>query len=540
VVNETPDQPKPAAPSVKAAVSPPLSSAAKKPAPSKPAAPPKKEASPFKDAPVAESDWSPGEDSSFDSQPTQAHIPEPTPPSDRPFAGASMRDPARPSKPAPVSDDPLNEETAAPEDSEVSEEARPFGDATFLAIQRLGKKKNKSRKLLIGLAAAAAVAAGFFVLTQGPRDSQGPSVAEVPSQTPPETVATLVRPPEWYTDQGPVFQRFLSQMASMPQSELNLPQNRALIAEALVLNGSLSGNFDQVAQGVSFGSSLVLSYPQEVFGFYALAAAAFFKEDAQTMRDLVGRWPENHKKSFEYRLTQSFVETQSPDRSSASSLLKSLLSEYEDHSRAQVLALSFALDHWATAETDWGAEQLQSLVKKFTSQRSKLTQAGAPLPDFYRSVDRRLQRKLNAEKPAAVAQAAPTPTPPKKSEAKVEPKKAPPKPAPKAKQPTKLPSPSSTLVAANKKTERELSQAEKIYQEGLEQLKANKTSEAIVTFQKSLRLDPDLAESYRQLGEIYMKRNENDRALRSLKIYLQLKPDSSDKQVVEGWINSLQ
>jgi len=42
------------------------------------------------------------------------------------------------------------------------------------------------------------------------------------------------------------------------------------------------------------------------------------------------------------------------------------------------------------------------------------------------------------------------------------------------------------------------------------------------------------------MGMIYMARKESERALRSFKIYLQLKPETNDKQMVEGWISSLQ
>jgi tetratricopeptide (TPR) repeat protein len=399
------------------------------------------------------------------------------------------------------------------------------------------------------------------------------------------------------------------------------------------LNGLLSGNYDQVAQGMGFSSSLLIANPGDVYGFYGLTTNALFKEDVATLTDLVNRWPNANRSDLEFKLASMLVGSRSGQRVPAIELGKQLLQEFPNSSRVRVVTLAASIDAWNEAQQILGDRTSQDLVRDFQTKKAAIEKSGVSAPEIFNSLERKLQRKgalggsskpaqetrvsERNEVPKAPAQPAkethseskaakpkemplqkPTeesmtqrlnqraaqkmmtggPAPATKESTPAEPKPAPieakndslPAPgttapdtataqaAPPATQaaaptqtapkgsstakapPTRLPKPTEQLVAQTKQEHHEESEAAKLFRQGVSFLSANKADEAIVAFQKSLRFDPDYAESYKKLGEIYMKRQDKERALRSFKIYLQLKPDSSDKQVVEGWISSLQ
>ncbi len=490
-----------------------------------------------------------------------------------------------------------NEESASQED----EGPRPFGDATFLAIQKMGSGKQSKRKALIAASLALIVVAAFFLISRGPiqPDSEY-SELETKSVEP----VKLSRPSNWYDDDPEVLQRFLTQMASLPAEEQTQPKNRSQIAEALILNGLLSGNFDQVAQGMGFSSSLLASDPDRTYGFYGLATYALYKDDLASLTDLVNKWPSGNQGDPEFKWSTIYVKGKGTNRTSALEMARDLLAKKENGGFRMTLAvLSVGAETWNEASQIIGEDQMASLLRAFNRRKDSLERSQVQLPALMRNLDRKLQRRAKdleqspkstavaegqrvsrgAKKPEApivqqapapeaprqvdvpVAKASPSPAVPAPEEPSPLQKKvedsataslnqrvaermkaaqtskpsAKPAPAPAAK-PTKLPKPSAELVAANKQEVKEESEAAKLFREGERFLGEKKEEEAILAFQKSLRFDPDFAESYRKLGEIYMQKADKERALRSLKIYLQLKPDSSDKQLVEGWISSLQ
>lgn len=485
-------------------------------------------------------------------QPTPMEDHQPTQITARPFS----RDPAKSDKQPIESSEPesIEEDTAAP---------RPFGDATFLAIQRMGTGKTGKRKVLIAASLVIILVGGFLYVTRNPSPDVSQRTAVAPAQI--ESVK-MTRPNRWYNDEPEVYQRFLSQMATLPASEQAIPKNKALIAEALILNGILSGNYDQVAQGMGFASSLIASSPSEIYGFYALSTFATFKEDTTTLSGLVLRWPEGNKKDLEYKLAFILSGIKNGKKIEALEMSKNLLIENPGLDRVQIVVLAAALESWNEANQILGEKNLQEITKVFQKKKEGLEKSGAQLSDLYVSIDRKLQRKAQTPKSEpkvevepkveAKMEAAPPPSTNKESiterlnrraaermqakrqqreqQAAATPEKA--VPANKK----HLPKPNSTLIATNKQAKQEQSEAAKLYNQGADFMKSNKLDEAAMAFQKSLRFDPDFADSYKKLGEIYMKRSDKERALRSFKIYLQLKPDSSDKQLVEGWISSLQ
>ena len=494
----------------------------------------------------------------FQTTPPEAHMP--TQISVRPFA----KDPAKSDKVKKEAESESNPEESSEESSESTSAPRPFGDATFLAIQKMGSGKTGKRKVLIAASLAIIFLGGFFLMSRGP--SSDPS--QISTISPAQIAAvTISRPDRWYQDEPEVYQRFLSQMATLPVSERGLPKNKALIAEALILNGILTGNYDQVAEGMGFASALITSRPSEIYGLYALSTYATFKDDTSTLMGLTSRWPESNRRDVEYKLAFILSGVKGGKKIEALEMAKSLLSESQGMARAETVALAAALESWNEANQILGEKNLSDLVRAFQKRKQGLERNGIPLPELYSSVEKKLLRRQQVAKAEAKVETQPEPKPaPKVEPKKVEEPK--PAPAPQAtgesiterlnrraaermqakqqkaievpKKPAQLPRPTSALIATNKQAKQEQSEAAKLYNQGLELLKGNKQDDAVVAFQKALRFDPDFADSYRKLGEIYMSRSDKERALRSFKIYLQLKPDSTDKQLVEGWISSLQ
>ncbi len=441
------------------------------------------------------------------------------------------------------------------------EASRPFGDATLAQIQVQIKKEKKVPWRAIGL--------GTFVLTliglswyvienrkaiPAVKDntSSGPSF-----QAEPVIPTKLNKPSKWYRDDPLVYQDFLNQMAALPSSEQSNPEKRALISEALIMNGVLSGNNDQVVTGLGYASSLLAAYPNAIYGFGGLALFAIFQEDTATLENLLKRWPQAGDVTPDLRLIRMIVagrhskEVDGPKE--ALRLGQSLLDEYPEFTRALAWFLLFATENPSLTDMAIvGTNDYSALVKQFgkTLQYFKANQI--PLPELYRNLERKLSRKglLNAsakdekKSPAPPPveqkkQASPPPAKTTKTAAAIKPKVAPAKkPSPAV--PSQLPKPDPDLIALNMQSQSTKQKGQLSFSLGQQQLQQNKVNEAINSFQEAIRSDPSLSEAYKQLGIIYMGRQQRDRALKNLKLYLQLKPDSTDRQIVLGWIESLQ
>lgn len=493
------------------------------------------------------------------------------------------------------------------EENRVSaNQPKPFGDATFFALQNMAKVKRPSRRWVAISTAVLLAAAAYFVLTQGP-SSRSPELVQkkIEPTQPAHPMVAMDRPANWYGEDSNVFQDFLNQTAARPPADQKKPEVRSLVAEALILNGLLNGADDQTAIGLGIASSLIAAYPTEIYGLYGLATYAQWRDDPTTLGDLIQKWPPNRHSDPEYRVSEMIVE-KSKNLKHAVELAKAYLAELPTHRRTQILIYSVYLDAPEDLQKSFGESTVHAMQKIYQKVRSSYG-ANAALPQILKSIDKKMARRTQT---AAVSQtpepqktaepAKPTevekkekkgsvaaqensgdatqrlneralqrleekrrqlladsqkyePTPAAPAEKNLEPgvsegaqttaapspTKAPTKEAKKV-DPKKLPRASNDLVATNKEIKREKSEAQKVFDEGVSLQKANRVDEAINMYQKTLRLNPDFADVYRNLGVIYMNRRDNERALRNFKIYLQLKPDGADKQMVEGWISSLQ
>lgn len=452
-----------------------------------------------------------------------------------------------------ASNEQLSETPApAPQPEPEREDPRPFGDATFAEIQNIGSstKKKKSPLLIAAIVIVFAGIAGIIFYSPTPP-------TPLTTLPPPIAEKKIVRPSRWYKDDPAVFQDFLTQMATLPPQEQGRPERRALIAEALILNGILTGTSDQISSGLGYASSLIAAYPQNSYGFSGLSTFAFFQGDFQTLEDLVARWPSDNSESPELILAKIITDFKKNSPAESLNKLKALLRTNEDFPRGQAAVLFIGLDNMNLAEDIFGIQAILEMAKKFEKQAQQIKSQASALPAFYRDIDRKIQRKnlLNdsppskPEPPKKIVDTPPpaaslpppvvipkTPPPPPVQEIQPESKKIASKPV----APNKLPKPDPDLIALNKKSRSARVAATQLYNQGISKLKQNQTEQAIQLFQKALREDPDMAEAYKELGIIYMGRQEKDRALRALKIYLQLKPDSDDKQLVESWITSMQ
>lgn len=459
--------------------------------------------------------------------------------------------------------EPPRQEEKSEEKEEKQEPLRPFGDATFLAIQRMARPKKKSFVAIAVVAAIViAVSLSFLKSPQAPapEEKTQPVAAKSAPASPQKT--QINRPRGWYKDDPTVYQDYLSQIAARPIPDQQKPEARAQLAEALILNGILSGASDQVSSGMVIASSLMAANPQEAHGFYGLITYSLWKDDLQTISDLVARWPDNNRRDPEYRLGKIVVEGRAGKMQQALQDAKSLLSDHPDFQRAVAWTLNLSLESPQTALSVLGEKTLADLQKSYLKHREFLKSNGDPRLALYIGIDKKLnkngfiaEKESSTEAPSAARQRenASTKDLNEKAAKKLETTQKTDKPekiekaektekAEKIAKPEskKLPKPSPDLVAANTQAKKEVSAAEKLFQRGNELYKQNKVDEALVEYQKALQLNSDYADVYKRLGMIYMNRQEKDRALRSFKIYLQLKPEGDDKQVVEGWISSLQ
>lgn len=461
--------------------------------------------------------------------------------------------------------------------SEPSESAeppsmRPFGDATFAEIQQASSRPSGNSKKYIswtagGLVLVLLLGYGFTNFKSRPKDhstananktlSQPAPVksGENPAQQPTEIQTLVKKSPSWYRDDPSFYQDFLTQTATLPISEQQKPENRALLADALISNGMLTGAEDQIMSGLGIASALLAGYPTSIYGYYGLFTYAAWKEEVSNLLDLVKSWPVQYQNGPEYRLAKAISASRTGPAKAALEDLKNLIAEYPEYFRTQMWTLLVSLDHSKDAEDVIGKPKVQEMIKKFEKRRG-LLKSGF-VPTLYTSIERRLRKKgiaiAEAEpkaEPSSIKKTDPnesgmTAAPARKTAAiEVVPTKQPKieKTAKKKNEKGKkvLPKAEPELIALNQQTSKMRQAAMKLFQEGSLKQRENKIDEAITLYQNALREDPDLADVYKQLGVIYMNRQEKERALRAFKIYLQLKPESDDRQVVQAWISSMQ
>ncbi|MGA0163490.1 MAG: tetratricopeptide repeat protein, partial [Bdellovibrionota bacterium] len=234
--------------------------------------------------------------------------------------------------------------------------------------------------------------------------------------------------------------------------------------------------------------------------------------------------------------------------------------QYPEFQRANNLGLMFLLDTPNSSENLFSEQKKKEMIETYKAHRSKIERELKELPNLFRQIDEKLNESTDVarspEAPKQIPGQAPLPpekTLPKKQDtavAQAENRASKPKapatrtnppasPARKSQQ-SRLPPPSENLIAQNKLSNQNQSQADVIFSRANDLLKKGDDPGALKLYRDALKLNPEFAEIYKRIGMIYMKRKESDRAIRSFKLYLQLKPNSQDKKVVEGWISSLQ
>ncbi|MDB5037254.1 MAG: hypothetical protein JWQ35_782 [Bacteriovoracaceae bacterium] len=477
------------------------------------------------------------------------------------------------------------EESEPGSESESEEKAplRPFGDATFAEIQVRGRNKKNKKWISVALGVVVVAALSFLIFNSFKSHRSIESSAS--KVTPVIATATVKKSNGWYKDDPSFYQDFLSQMAALPLEEQQKPENRALIADALISNGMMNGADDQIISGIGFASGLIAAYPTASYGFLGLSSYAIWKEDLSTLGDLVKRWPADTQSSLEYRFSKAVVDSRSQTFRAGLDEMKKIIDEQPDLFRAQAWILLLALDHTKDAEQVFAGHKLQEFSKIYQKRRAGFRN-GSPVPTLFQSIDKRLSKKGSnfADTPAVKKDGAheelvKEPVSAPVAKAKAEPKtqvadqtaelnnRAAQKFAQKKNELNKngtvkeskkelrkkakaaalaekakkvLPKADPELIALNKQSSKTKVEGQKLYEQGNQKQKENKVDEAIALYQSALRSDPDLAEVYKQLGIIYMNRQERERSLRAFKIYLQLKPESEDRQVVQGWISSMQ
>lgn len=461
-----------------------------------------------------------------------------------PFRGAAM-DPSR-AAPPPIQD------PGEPEES--SEAFRPFGDATLLEIQKMGRKKGGLRLPLKSLAA------GLVFVALGAAAYWGWNQWSGGSESQAFVTHNIFRPSGWYEHEPSVYQSVLTQMAALPRDEQESPENRALLAESLILNGLLAGDSNQILSGLGIATSLSVIFPNSPISFYGVSAYAIGQNDVRTIQDLFDRWPESHRDDPEFEVLAIIHFARSGQIEEALRRAQQLLAERPDFVRGKIHSLQVALQNPELAEKILGTEQIESLKTAYRNHRDSIATQVASLPKFYQDTNRLLGDRVQSGPPASQSSAQEKKTLKEESEP-VEPessqaptadlivdtatKEPPPNPVEiQSNRPRKsasgLPLASPELLAQAQDAKDSERLANSAMTKGNRSFEQGNLDEALRHYRDALKANAELADAYRQIGRIYMQRKEAARALRSFKIYLQLAPNSSDKNQVEQWIASLE
>lgn len=466
--------------------------------------------------------------------------------------------PARPS-PLPTMESPPPD---IPSEEEERDELRPFGAATIFEIQQSGKKKSRSLKKFGAVASFILVVggAGYYLMTNWRQlaDQMTKNLDKQQAQVAQEVDDEVIRPSGWYRDDPQVYQAALGQIAALPKQEQEKISNQSLLAEALILNGILTGAEDQVIQGLSYVPLLALEAPNLSLSLFPSAAIAVAREDRKNLASLYQRWPLSGRSTPEFKLVEIVHLAQQGNAKQALEQSKLLMAEKPNFQRATTYAVYLISRNEKLAESILTEDEIKKAENLTRRHLQNLSNQLSGLPPLQQELAGYLglSQKVATPKspPAEVSKPMKAPKqkiePPQqlKPQAKAIQKKPPPKPrgvaAPAKKTSpapsTKLPKASEQLVAQNQSISEDKKQAMTLFNKGKESLKQNDYVEALSSFREALRMDPEFAEVYREMGLIYRQRKEEQRALRALKIYLQLKPDASDKTIVQGWIEELQ
>ncbi|TVQ79432.1 MAG: hypothetical protein EA369_04685 [Bradymonadales bacterium] len=459
----------------------------------------------------------------------------------------AFKDPA----PSPLFEDPAQKQKTPLRDpgqpEKEPEEIRPFGDATLLEIQRMGRKPRKLKRPLF--IAAALLVFGYLAYAFLPQF--------LPTQRDRAFVThTVLRPGGWYQHDPSLYQSVLTQIAALPRADQESPESRALLAESLILNGQLLGDSEQVLSGLGISTSLSVSFPHSPVGFYGASAYAIGTNDRRSIQELYDRWPESHRDDPEFELLKMLHLAHSGETDSALRLSKSLLEAQPDFVRGKVYSLLLVLQNPNSAHDIFEEDLRKSLEQDYRRHRSQIVNQVTQLPRVYQDIDRFLgfQRRPSAPSP---------PAPPEETAPSEEPtddtdvrtladfivdtptKEPPPNPFEQHAQGPRtsasgLPMASAELVAQAQRGQQSDREAQSLYRQGLQSFEQGRLDEALRLFRDTLKANAEYADAYKQIGRIYMQREEASRALRSFKIYLQLKPGSADRSQVEGWIESLE
>lgn len=468
---------------------------------------------------------------------------------EKPKQSKVFEDPARVSQP--------KKEASQEAPPAEEEDFRPFGDATLFEIQKTTRKR-KWPKYAIAASVFALAGAVLYFAYDFISNYELPSDVKVVEQKSvgdtQEATLEVIRPSGWYQDDPQVYQETLAQIAALPKSERDKPENRALLSEALILNGLLNDQTDQVNRGLGMIPGLVIAHPGSPASYYGTAAYAIWNNDKSTLSDLMSRWPEAHKDAPEYRLVEIVYLSKTGKLDQALELGSDLFTQKPGFQRANNYIYYLSLQDKALTEKFFDERSLGKLERFYERHRSILRKHLSELPRLQRAIDRlRGKSGSSSKKEISKAKAKPRKKPSIQKEDPPAPKKQPVKKTVEVprnqksstarrntRRQTKLPKPDSTLVAKNRSLSRDKSQARRLFNQGNQQFNDGNIDAALDSYRQVIKLDHEFAEVYKRMGMIYMSRQQSDRALKSFKLYLKLKPETDDKKLVEGWISSLQ
>ncbi len=482
----------------------------------------------------------------------ERNIPDPTPVKQK--ASAPPPQEEEPSDLLPRSDarQHSSPEDSGPESDQTPSQVKPFGAETLFEIQRTDRKRKFPKWLGASLIAILVLGGTYLALPslQKLLPTGGSSSAKI----------QIERPSGWYRDDPGVYQEEMVRQAGLPMAEKELPENVALLAEALVLNGLIAGAQDQVNQGLLFAQKLQLEHPNTAAPLYALSANAIAADQLMVMDTVLKRWPEANRADPEYRLLEFMTLIKVGQIEEGITKAKELLTEFPEFQRANDYALLSVLQNGPQAANVIDRKFREQITNRYDSQRNLRERSMSLLPPLYLEIDRLMGRKPKMPEPTPTPKAEPKITEPVKTEElkpiprSVETVAIAPgedKPGPQVQKPSvnkpaakknskRLPPPSDDLVENTKLDTQEKRDARKFFTQGNDLYKKGDVDGALAAYRQALKLDPEFSDVYKRLGILYMEQKRNDRAVRSFKIYLQLRPNATDKKEVERWISQLQ